>query len=85
MVDNQERGYHQLDSCKPTHYSVLVHMALAKTTLSLKSKLRKGSSMFFSLRRRDAPCLRNIRKMKSWAKAKKLELVLSHYQPLTWV
>jgi hypothetical protein len=40
MVDNQERGYHQLDSCKPTHYSVLVHMAFAKTTLSLKSKLK---------------------------------------------
>jgi hypothetical protein len=38
-------GY-QLDSCKPTHYS-MVHMALVKTTLSLISKLKKRSSMFF--------------------------------------
>jgi hypothetical protein len=38
-------GY-QLDSCKPTHYS-MVHMALAKTTLSHISKLKKRSSMFF--------------------------------------
>jgi hypothetical protein len=39
-------GY-QLDSCKPTQYSILVHMALVKTTLSLISKLKKRSSMFF--------------------------------------
>jgi hypothetical protein len=40
-------GY-QPDSCKPTHYSILVHMALAKTTLSLISKLKKGSLHVFS-------------------------------------
>jgi len=62
----------QLDSCKPTHYSTLVHMALAKTTLSLISKLKKRSSMFFFpvMRGEILHALQNIRKWKSWPKLK---------------
>jgi len=78
-------GY-QLDSCKPTHYSTLVHMALAKTTLSLISKLKKRSSHVLSCDERgDTTCFAKHKKMEKLAKAKKLGLVLSHYQPLTWV
>lgn len=77
-------GY-QPDSCKPTHYSILVHMALAKTTLSLISKLKKGSSMFFFSASREILYACKHKKMQKLGKAKKLGLVLSHYQPLTWV
>jgi hypothetical protein len=64
-------GY-QLDSCKPTHYSILVHMALAKTTLSLISKTQKEilHVLLSCDEREDTPCFANIRKWKSWPKLK---------------
>jgi hypothetical protein len=83
-------GY-QPDSCKPTHYSILVHMALAKTTLSLISKLKKGSlhvflfSVTVSRGRYSSMLAKHTKKLQKLGKAKKLGLVLSHYQPLTWV
>lgn len=64
-------------------------MALVKTTLSLISKLKKEIlHVFFpTLRRRDTllSTYENDSVNINNSKAIKLELVLSHYQPLTWV
>jgi hypothetical protein len=84
-------GY-QLDSCKPTHYSTLLHMALAKTTLSLKSKLQKRSSMFLlscdERRPGIPPCFAEHKKMEKLAKATKaracpIPLPTTYYLGLT--
>jgi hypothetical protein len=83
MVDNQERGYHQLDSCKPTHYSILVHMAIGKTTF-YHIKIQK-EILHVSLCEKGYSMLAEHKKNEKLGKAKKLELVLSHYQLLTWV